>query len=110
MKITRRVLVSIIYLALAIGMLIAPATAILATAGSAAAAPTTSTIIPLRGHAGGGHGGGGHGGGGHAGGGIGGTRLVGPGPIGGSRDGRVWQYGPGMIEVPHIDTTVHQSR
>jgi hypothetical protein len=34
MKITRRVLVSII---LAIGMLIAPATAILATAGSAAA-------------------------------------------------------------------------
>ena len=45
MKITRRVLVSITYLTLASGMLIAPATAIsLATAGLAAAAPTTSAI------------------------------------------------------------------
>ena len=46
MKITRRVLNSIIYSTLATGMLIAPATAIsLATAGSAAAAPTTSAIL-----------------------------------------------------------------
>jgi hypothetical protein len=45
MKITRRVMVSIIYLTLATGMLIAPPTAIsLATAGSAAAAAPTSAI------------------------------------------------------------------
>jgi hypothetical protein len=45
MKITRRVLVSIIYLALATGVLIAPATAMsVATAGSAAAASTASAI------------------------------------------------------------------
>ena len=45
MKITRRVLISIIYLTMATGMLIAPATAIsVATAVSAAAAPTTSAI------------------------------------------------------------------
>jgi hypothetical protein len=104
MKITRRVLVSIIYLALAIGMLIAPATTILATAGSAAAAPTTSTTIPLRGHGGGGSG--------HFGGGGGGARVGAPsasGTFGGSHE-RVWQYEPGVTRVPHVDGTVHQSR
>jgi hypothetical protein len=111
MKITRRVLVSIIYLALAIGMLIAPATTILATAGSAAAAPTTSTTIPLRGHGGGGSGHGG-GGSGHFGGGSGGARVgapSAPGTFGGSHE-RVWQYEPGVTHVPHVDGTVHQSR
>jgi hypothetical protein len=48
MKITRRVLVSITYLTLAAGTLIAPATASsLATAGSAAAAAPTTSAIPL---------------------------------------------------------------
>jgi hypothetical protein len=108
MKISRRVLVSITYLVLAIGVLIAPATAILATAGSAGAAPTTSTTIPLRG--GGGHGGGGFG---HGGGGFGGAGVGAPNTYGGSygrghEEG--WLYGSGVIDVPHVDTTVHQSR
>jgi hypothetical protein len=97
MKITRRVHVSIIYLALAIGMLIAPANAIsLATAGSIAAAPTTSTI-PLRGHSG------------HSGGGSGSASVGAPSTYGRSHN-ELWMYGPGIPDVPHVDTTVHQSR
>ena len=95
MKITRRVLVSIIYMAVAIGVLIAPATAILATAGSAAAAPTT-VLIPL-------HGGGGGGGG------VGAPNTYGGGTFFGSHE-CVWEYGPGLTYVPHVDTTVYQSR
>jgi hypothetical protein len=97
MRITRRVWISIISFALAIGMLIAPATAIsLATAGSAAAAPTTSTF-PLRGHSG-------HGGGG------GGTPRVGAPSTYSRSHYELWPYGPGILDVPHVDTTVHQSR
>jgi hypothetical protein len=100
MKITRRVQVSIIYLAVAIGMLAAPATTIsLATAGSATAAPTTSTI-PLRGHSG-------HGGG--DGFGSGGDPVGAPNTYGRGHD-EGWTYGPGILDVPHVDTTVHQSR
>ena len=112
MKITRRVHVSIIYLALAIGMLVAPATAIsLATAGAATAAPTTS-ITPLRGHGGhgGGHGFGGQGGQGFGGQGFGsgGAGVGAPSTYGRGHDER-WVYGP-VLDVPHVDTTVHQSR
>jgi len=87
---------------------IAPATAIsLATAGSAAAAPTTSTLPP---------------GGSHHGGpdywSITGARVGAPsegevGTYGGSHK-HLWVeqrlYGPGVVYVPHVDTTVHQSR
>jgi hypothetical protein len=106
MKISRRVLISIIQLALAMSMLTAPATVIsLATAGSAAAASTTSTI-PLGGHGGhGGHSGdSGHNGGGSAGAHIGATGTY------GRNHYESWMYGPGTVVVPHVDTTVHQSR
>jgi hypothetical protein len=108
MKTTRRVLVSIIYLAVGMGMLFAPATAILTTAGSAAAAPATWTI-PLRGGHGGHGGDGGHGG--YGGSGFGGPHVDAPYLYGGNRDHSwLWLYGPGAVGAPHVDTTVHQSR
>jgi hypothetical protein len=100
MKITRRVRVSIIYLALAIGMLVAPAATIsLATAGSATAAPIASTI-PLRGHSG--H----DGGDGFGSGGV----PVGPSSTYSRGHDEGWAYGAGILDVPRVDTTVHQSR
>jgi hypothetical protein len=108
MKITRRVLVSVIYLALTIGVLFAPDAAIsVATTASAVAAPTTWTV-PLRGGPGGDGGPGGQGS--NGGGGFGGQRLGDPNAYSGGRGHMLWPYSPGVLDVPHVDTTVHRSR
>ena len=96
----------LVYLALAVAVL-APAYALFENAASATAAPTTWTL-PLRGS--------------HHGGpdywSITGARVGAPSEqevstYGGSHK-HLWieqqLYGPGVVEVPHVDTTVHQSR
>jgi hypothetical protein len=109
MKSTRHLLVStkhlVVYLTLGIAVL-APAYAILANTASATAA--TTWTVPVRGS--------------HHGGpdywSITGARVGAPSEqevsvYGGSHK-HLWVeqqlYGPGVVEVPHVDTTVHQSR
>lgn len=95
----------IISLAMVSIILLAPAWAILATSGPAAAAPTGS-VQPIRHHGGPNYWP------------ITGTRVGAPSEAdvstyGGSHK-HLWVeqqlYGPGVVVVPHVDTTVHQSR
>ena len=100
----RRVIIPV---PLAIAFVLAPAAGIFAGGSVAGAIPTASA------HAGGGsHGGGGHAGGGH---GIGpaGPGAGGYGGAGIYRGHDGWWLGQelyGAVQVPHVDTTVHQSR
>jgi hypothetical protein len=111
MNTTRRLLVLtrqlIICPALAISVLAAPVSAILADAATATAAPAMSTV-PTRGP----H----HGGpdywsitGAHV-----GAPSEGEVSMYGGSHKHLWVeqqlYGPGVVDVPHVDTTVHQSR
>jgi len=99
----RKVIVSLAMVAI---VLLAPAWAMLATSGVAVAAPT-GTAQPIPGH---------HGGPNYWA--ITGARAGAPSEgevssYGGSHK-HLWVeqelYGPGVVVVPHVDTTVHQSR
>jgi hypothetical protein len=98
---------SIVGLALAGAIVAAPAYAMVVDAATASAAPTTSAV-PVRGFQ--------HGGPDYWS--ITGARVGAPSEgevsyYGGSHK-HLWVeqqlYGPGVVQVPHVDTTVHQSR
>jgi hypothetical protein len=100
---------SIVGLALAGAILAAPAYAVLADPALASAAPTTTTLpLPTRSSN--------HGGPDYWS--ITGARVGAPSEgevsIYGGSHKHLWVeqqlYGPGVVEVPHVDTTVHQSR